>query len=110
LSDPIPQGMTADRKKATLSIIWSEDKECVYPFDLLRSACPCAQCRGGHENMTPEPEDDVFIIPLMNVSTVSLVNIESVGNYAISIEWGDGHNYGIYNWDYLYALCEKMND
>ncbi|MEK6220727.1 MAG: DUF971 domain-containing protein [Chloroflexota bacterium] len=110
MSDPIPQGMTADRKKSTLTIVWDEEKECVYPFDLLRNACPCAQCRGGHENMTSEPEEDVFTIPLMNVRTLELVNIEAVGNYAINIEWGDGHKYGIYNWAYLYSLCEKMEN
>ncbi len=30
------------------------------PFSLLRAACPCAQCRGGHENMKSEPDAEVF--------------------------------------------------
>ena len=58
--------------------------------------------------MKPEPEEDVFTIPLMDVNLTKLVNLEAVGNYAINIEWGDGHKHGIYNWHYLYSLCEKM--
>jgi len=34
-----------------------------------------------------------------------LRKIEAVGAYAISVEWEDGHHYGIYNWHYLRALC-----
>jgi DUF971 family protein len=77
---------------------------------LLRNACPCAQCRGGHENMHPEPQEDVFIIPLLNANTTRLENIEAVGNYAISISWGDGHSHGIYNWRYLYLLGERAEE
>ena len=107
---PIPTGITADRKTHKLTISWNTGNECAYAFDLLRNACPCAQCRGGHENMSASPDDDVFTIPLMNVNASQLVNLEGVGNYAIKIEWGDGHDHGIYNWDYLYALCEKIEE
>jgi len=108
MNQPVPTGITADREQAAVTITWDSGKECVYPFELLRNACPCAQCRGGHENMGPEPDDDVFIIPLLNVNTTKLVNLQAVGNYAIQIEWADGHKYGIYNWHYLYTLCQKM--
>ena len=45
----------------------------------------------------------------MNASTTRLVGIEAVGNYAINIEWEDGHKYGIYNWHYLVALADEMD-
>ncbi len=109
-NSPTPTGFTADRATHKLTVTWDTGKTCVYPFDLLRNACPCAQCRGGHENMKPEPDDDVFTIPLMNVASAQLVNLEAMGNYAINIEWGDGHNHGIYNWPYLYSLCLKMEE
>ena len=103
-----PTSVTANRKTATLEIQWTDGSTCAYPFDLLRNACPCAQCAGGHENMKPEPAEDVFMIPLMDARATKLKAIEPVGNYALNIEWEDGHKYGIYNWQFLRILCERM--
>lgn len=100
--------MAASRKEGRLTIEWNDGRTVVYPFDLLRNACPCAQCRGGHENMKPEPDPNMFIIPLMSATATKLKAIEPVGNYAINIEWEDGHKYGIYNWYYLRALADEM--
>ena len=108
MSEIIPTSITANRKTARVFIEWSDGRNCAYPFDLLRNACPCAQCRGGHENMKPEPDPSMFVIPLMSVTATRLKSLEAVGNYAINIEWEDGHKYGIYNWHYLRALCEKL--
>lgn len=106
--DLIPANIEADRETAILTIDWNDGQRCSYTFDLLRSACPCAQCRGGHENMKSEPDDDVFVIPLMATTATKLRNVSAVGNYAINLEWEDGHNYGMYNWHYLRVLCERM--
>lgn len=103
-----PVDITAKRKQARLVIQWNDGETCEFPFDLLRNACPCAQCRGGHENMKPEPDPDVLMIPLMDARATRMANLEGVGNYALNIEWEDGHKYGIYNWHYLRALCEQM--
>lgn len=108
MGDYKPTDISADRAQGTLSVTWNDGKVCTYPFDLLRNACPCAQCRGGHENMRAEPEEDVFVIPLMDVKTTQLSNLSVVGNYALNIEWADGHHYGIYQWNYLRSLCEQM--
>jgi DUF971 family protein len=110
MSELIPTNITADRETARLTITWNDGRICEYPFDLLRNACPCAQCRGGHENMRPEPDADVFSIPLMDAGATRMRNLKAVGNYAISIEWEDGHTHGIYNWHYLRVLCESMQE
>jgi len=109
MSEPKPSSITAHREKARLMIEWDDGKRCAFPFELLRNACPCAQCRGGHENMKAEPDEDVFVIPLVDVEITRLVNVQAVGNYAISITWGDGHSHGIYTWHYLYSLCMMMD-
>jgi DUF971 family protein len=105
-----PTGITANRETASMEIEWDTKETFSIPFSLLRNACPCAQCRGGHEHMGPEPDEDVFSIPLTNVNTIQLKAINAVGNYAISIEWGDGHSAGIYGWDYLYILSKRMEE
>jgi DUF971 family protein len=106
--EPTPTNIAANRGQARLTIEWSDGRTDVYPFDVLRNACPCAQCRGGHENMKPEPDASMLIIPLMNAAATRLVGIEPVGNYAINIEWEDGHKYGIYNWHYLRVLADEL--
>ena len=100
-----PTEISANRYTNTLTIHWSDGHESHYPFALLRNACPCAECRGGHENMRSTPDPQVFTITLEESPATRLLNIEAVGTYAITMEWEDGHHYGIYNWFYLRALC-----
>ncbi len=100
-----PTGITANRQALEMSITWDDGHTSLYPFSLLRAACPCAQCRGGHENMGSEPSPDMFEVELQETPSTRLVNIVAVGSYAISLVWEDGHDYGIYNWHYLRALC-----
>jgi DUF971 family protein len=101
----LPKDISASRKTRQLQITWSDGHVSVFPFGLLRAACPCAVCRGGHENMSPEPDPDVFFAELPDSAETRLSRLEAVGSYALTIEWEDGHHYGIYNWHYLRALC-----
>jgi DUF971 family protein len=55
--------------------------------------------------MSSEPDPAVFQMPLEDSMRTQLRKIEAVGSYALTIEWEDGHHYGIYNWHYLRALC-----
>jgi DUF971 family protein len=100
-----PTGITANRQTGELTITWDDGHVSIYPFSLLRHACPCAVCRGGHENMHSEPDPLVFTMELEDSPQTRISNLEAVGSYAITIEWEDGHHYGIYNWGYLRALC-----
>lgn len=100
-----PTGITANRQMAELTITWDDDHVSIYPFAIIRAACPCAECRGGHENMRSDPDPEVFSVALEDSPATRLRNLEAVGSYAISIEWEDGHHFGIYNWNYLRALC-----
>lgn len=55
--------------------------------------------------MSATPDPEVFDQPLEDTPATRLRKIEPVGSYAIMMEWEDGHHYGIYNWNYLRALC-----
>lgn len=100
-----PTGITADRTQSTLTITWSDGHVSIYPFGLLRNACPCAECRGGHDQMSAEPAPAIFQKPDAEGPAARLRSLEAVGSYAIAIEWEDGHHHGIYTWRYLRALC-----
>ena len=85
-----------------LAIKWDNGEECFIPLEKLRRACPCAVCKGevdvmGNLNKNPET-------PLTNKS-FDLKGFVRVGGYAIQPVWGDGHNTGIYSFDYLHRVA-----
>jgi DUF971 family protein len=104
-ASPNPTNITANRETREMTITWEDGHTSVYPFGLLRAACPCASCRGGHEYMSPEPDEAVFTTQLKASPSTRINKVEAVGTYAIVIEWEDGHHFGIYNWHYLRKLC-----
>jgi ATP-binding protein involved in chromosome partitioning len=72
-----------------LAISWDDGARSVYDVRRLRLACGCASCVDewtGEERLDPESVPD----------DVHPLKIESVGRYAIQIEWSDGHSAGIY--------------
>lgn len=109
-----PTQITHDKEKHELRISWADEYTSVFPLDALREACPCADCRGGHEYMGPE--HDPNLLTLTPVRSYKIVNMEIQGNYALQITWDDGHSAGIYTWEYFRRIDpsapenEKQND
>ncbi len=92
--------VTKDQK---LKITWDDDSESYISLKYLRDQCPCAGCKGETVLFkTYRPPAPTVITPEM----YKIKNIETVGDYAIQITWQDGHNTGIYSWDYLKELEE----
>lgn len=86
-----------------LQIHWADGHGSRYPLDPLRKVCPCVFCQGGHEAMGAPVDPAVFAeAPTIN-RTIS--EIRMVGNYALQIVWGDGHNTGIYRLEKLRSMC-----
>ncbi len=99
-----PKGVTLNKTKGFLEIIWGDDRKCQYPLSQLREACPCVECRGGHEYMSQQydPENILVLKPKRSYAVESL---DLVGNYALQPTWDDGHHTGLYTWEYLRRLC-----
>jgi len=100
-----PNSINISRKNRMMEIVWGDSHQSFYPFSLLRAACPCAYCRGGHEQMSSEPPENVFTIHLPDSPATSLMEIEPAGSYGVVLGWEDGHRDGIYTWHYLRAMC-----
>jgi len=103
----IPAKIDLHKADAYLEITWQDDTVCRYPLSHLREACPCVQCRGGHANMGQQflPDD---IMALEPAREYELEKVDVVGNYAIQPLWDDGHQTGIYSWEYLRHLCPSQ--
>jgi DUF971 family protein len=106
MNNPRPTGITLDKKVGELIITWSDAQTCRYPLSNLREACPCVECRGGHQNMgrQTDPEN---ILALKPSRSYAMESMELVGNYALQPLWDDGHHTGIYTWEYLKRLCPE---
>ena len=84
-----------------IKIRWKDGAETVYPARFLRMECPCAVCV---DELSGIPRLQESMVP----SDVHPAGIDRVGRYAIQIHWSDGHNTGIYTWERLHDLINKL--
>jgi DUF971 family protein len=84
--------------EAKITIAWSDGHQSAYYGRDLRLACWCAACvdEWSHESLVKPERIPPDIKPLA---------IEVMGNYALHFDWSDGHNTGIYTYDYLREVC-----
>jgi DUF971 family protein len=91
-SDP-PEAIDVNEKHE-VQIAWPGGSVVTIPAVRLRDCCPCAACI---EEGTGKKILDPTSIP----ADVHPVEIKPVGNYAVQIQWSDGHSTGIYTWETL---------
>ena len=91
----------------SLLITWEDKSTVNFPYHFLRDECPCAGCQGETLLLGKhfEPKKPMTILP----GGDEIRKIELVGNYAMQIWWGDGHDTGIYSWDYLQQLQTELS-
>ncbi len=82
-----------------LGIRWSDNHQSTYAVRNIRLNCHCANC-------VDEWTREVRIKSEQVPADIRPRKIESVGRYAFSITWSDGHDTGIYTFEQLRALCE----
>ncbi|MCA9040749.1 MAG: DUF971 domain-containing protein [Planctomycetaceae bacterium] len=95
-----PQNIRALKDNLLLEIVWSPEEQVQLPFSFVRGRCPCANCVNemtGARMVGPNEVD----------SNVSPVQMGFSGNYALTIEWSDGHHTGLYTWDYLAQIAAE---
>jgi len=81
-----------------LAIKWDDGAEQFISLENFRRACPCAGCKGEMDilgNIYKNPEKPYA------ANAFQLVKLGSVGGYAIQPTWADGHNTGIFSFEYL---------
>lgn len=88
------------RDARTLSMLWEDGHRDDFDVRDLRLACHCALC-------IEEMSGRKLLDPKTVRPDVSPRVISSIGNYAIGIDWSDGHNSGIYSFDHLRSLGER---
>ena len=92
---PKPVHIVAHTASRVLELTFADGQRLTLPFEFLRVYSPSAEVRGHG------PGQDVLQV---GKREVGLVGIEPVGHYAIRLRFTDGHDTGLYAWDYLYRL------
>ena len=98
---PTPQDITVHSASKVLEIGFSDGKTFRIPFELMRVYSPSAEVQGHG------PGQEVLQTGKREVGIVAL---EPVGNYAVQPTFSDGHDSGIYAWDYLYFLGSQQDE
>jgi len=91
-----------------MNIQWKDGHASSYSFTWLRDACPCAMCdeerAGSGRAIGAAPQPPPGTLPMYR-PPVRPNEAAPVGKYAISFKWNDGHQHGIYSWEFLRDHC-----
>jgi DUF971 family protein len=98
-STPRPTEIKLHQKSRLLEIAFDDGKRFSLPCEYLRVFSPSAEVRGHG------PGQEVLQVGKRDVE---IREIEPVGNYAVKLAFSDGHDTGLYSWDYLHELGEKQ--
>ncbi len=97
---PTPTALTVHSQSRILEIAFSDGAEFKIPFELMRVYSPSAEVQGhgpGQEVLQTGKRE------------VTIVAMEPVGNYAVKPVFSDGHESGLFTWDYLYQLGAEQS-
>ena len=94
-STPHPTDITLHRGSRRLELVFDDGSRFELPFEFLRVHSPSAEVRGHG------PGQEVL---QLGKRDVEVVDVQPVGSYAIRLVFSDGHDSGLYSWDYLYML------
>ena len=96
---PTPMDITVHSQSKVLEVSFSDGAKFRIPFELMRVYSPSAEVQGhgpGQEVLQTGKRD------------VALAGLEPVGNYAVQPTFSDGHDTGLYSWEYLYFLGSEQ--
>ncbi len=98
---PLPTGITVHQQTRVLEVAFADGRSFRIPFELMRVYSPSAEVQGhgpGQEVLQTGKRE------------VELTALEPVGNYAVQPTFSDGHDSGIFSWDYLYFLGDRQDE
>jgi DUF971 family protein len=101
MTQPFPTELRLDKEKRILTVSYDDGQSFALPAELLRVLSPSAEVQG-------HSPDQRITVP--GKKNVGIARIEPVGNYAVRIVFTDGHDTGLYVWEYLRELGEQKDE
>ncbi len=108
---PMPTEIKRDAQSG-LTISWRDGSTSHISTELLRRECPCASCKEGrgdtsHSKPLSPKKRGLTVIQNTIEEQLDLKEIWVVGQYALGMRWGDGHDSGIYPFAQLFELGKR---
>ncbi len=91
-----------------LQIQWSDGQARRYQFSELRRKCPCATCRERRQAEAKRQPGQLTVLSADEARPARVTAMKPVGNYAYSIVFSDGHDSGIFTFEFLLELGEPV--
>jgi DUF971 family protein len=106
----LPKNVRVKKTQGTgMEIEWADGHQSAWSFAWLRNACPCATCHEEREATGRAPgvakPKPAQLLPMFEAPPAPK-EVTPVGRYAIRFDWNDGHQSGIYSWEYLRRQCQ----
>jgi DUF971 family protein len=101
LSEYRPQGIRRC-DNGSIAIDWNDGLKSEYSAQNLRDACPCATCR--EKRTIPRERNPLQVLESSDLVSLSIREMQPIGQYAYKILFSDGHDSGIYTLEYLREL------
>jgi DUF971 family protein len=108
-----PKDVKVHVSKGTgVDVVWSDGHQSHYEFAFLRDECPCATCNDLRNKKATEVAQATSasvpsgssVLPMYKPKITARA-AKPLGNYALQIEFNDGHSTGIYSYDHLRTIC-----
>src|SRR5690554_6389953 len=100
MTAPVPSKIHYHKKARELELTYADGKSLRLTVEYLRVFSPSAEVRGHY------PRQRVLQV---GKNDVGLKHIEPVGRYAVKLAFDDGHDSGLYSWEYLYVLLQILD-
>lgn len=97
------------KKDQALTVQWNDGQVSVYPIAYLRRNSPSAEAKAVRESLAQNP---LTVLTSTSTGPITATDAELVGNYALRIQFSDGHRTGLFTWSYLREIdpARKSDD
>jgi len=101
MSSPRPTNIRLRKKSRLLELDYPDAQSFSLSWEYLRVYSPSAEVRGHH---------GIGAVLQTGKRDVEVIDVKPVGHYALQLIFDDGHDSGLYSWDYLYRLCSQQSE
>ena len=100
-----PTGLKVEQ--GSLVISWNDSTEQSIKITELRDRCPCANCRDRRSADSNESVGTSLpVLAIEQIQELKIDRMEPAGNYAYTIHFSDGHNNGLFTFEFLRSFAE----
>ena len=99
----IPKYVTLNRNKKSIQVEYHNNTFLLLTSSYLRACSPSAENKDKLRKIDISERKEAF-------DSVMINKVEAVGNYAVRIIFDDGHDTGIFSWEYIYTIGSRLKD